>query len=473
MERLPRPEILELKAKLIIFVGAGSSPEKRDIYATAKELGVRSVILDGAGSWGTSMCEDGTIAAFFPVAFDEDDDATLANMLEAVNKVREQVGEPDGVATFMEIAVPIATRLAAKLGVPANPIEAVMNARDKHATRRISAAAGLPTPKHASIEGVSDLKPAADEVGFPAVLKPVGMFQSMGVVIVDSMSKLVEAYDTVLRELAEARAAATSTDDYRLTVARLGVKMVLEEFLDGEEQVVDIVMQDGECVYASVTDNWAATTSFFDCQGKFNETGASSPSVLTAAQQAELIGLGVASTKALGFQLGVFCLNLKYTSRGARLIEINSRMGGMFVRDHNRLCWGVDLVVEHLLATVGLRCRPPKASEPLCASAGIYVSAEASGVVTQTDVLAQYAQLAQLAKAPDASKGGVEQPLDFAYFKPLVARGERVLGPRDAADFPSWLCGFMLHAPTPQDAITRAMALNHDIVRRVGIEPAQ
>ena len=40
MERLPRPEILELKGKLVIFVGAGSSPEKRDIYATAKELGV-------------------------------------------------------------------------------------------------------------------------------------------------------------------------------------------------------------------------------------------------------------------------------------------------------------------------------------------------------------------------------------------------------------------------------------------------
>ena len=213
----------------------------------------------------------------------------------------------------MEIAVPIATRLAAKLGVPANPIEAVMNARDKHATRRISAAAGLPTPKHASIEGVSDLKPAADEVGFPAVLKPVGMFQSMGVVIVDSMSKLVEAYDTV-REL-QRRAPPPPAPTTTASKPRLGVKMVLEEFLDGEEQVVDIVMQDGECVYASVTDNWAATTSFFDCQGKFNETGAA-PLRPHRRPASGLIGLGVASAKALGFQLGVF-LNLKYTSRGA------------------------------------------------------------------------------------------------------------------------------------------------------------
>ena len=84
-----------------------------------------------------------------------------------------------------------------------------------------------------------------------------------------------------------------------------------------------MIFEGGECVYASVTDNWPATRSFEQSQGKFNETGSNSPSVLSDAQQAELVGLGVASTKALGFRLGVFCLNCKYTSRGARLIEIN------------------------------------------------------------------------------------------------------------------------------------------------------
>merc|ERR1712151_458941 len=91
-----------------------------------------------------------------------------------------------------------------------------------------------------------------------------------------------------------------------------------------------------------------ATRSF---EPKFNETGSNSPSVLTAEQQQELIDLSIGVTKALGFSLGVFCVNAKYTSRGARLIEVNCRMGGMFVHDHNLLCWGVDLVEEHLLAS--------------------------------------------------------------------------------------------------------------------------
>ena len=47
-----------------------------------------------------------------------------------------------------------------------------------------------------------------------------------------------------------------------------------------------MVFDSGECVFASVTDNWPATRSFEEAQGKFNETGSNSPSVLTDTQQA-------------------------------------------------------------------------------------------------------------------------------------------------------------------------------------------
>eukprot|EP00966_Prymnesium_polylepis_P278391 6432619-Prymnesium_polylepis.1 len=69
-------------------------------------------------------------------------------------------------------------------------------------------------------------------------------------------------------------------------------------------QVVDLVLHDGECTYAAVTDNWPASRSFEAAQGKFNETGSNSPSVLSDAQQAELTGLAISTTRALGFRLG-------------------------------------------------------------------------------------------------------------------------------------------------------------------------
>ena len=280
METLPcgeRREVLELHGKVVVCIGAGSSPEKRSIYETAHSLGVRVVILDGPGSWASSMLDEGIIAGYYPVSFDADPELTLANMLSAVERVRAEVGSPDGVCTFFEVAVPIATRLAAALGLPANPIEAVDQARDKHATRAVSARAGLPTPKHASIESADEVEAAAEVVGFPAVIKPIGMFQSMGVLRVNSYDELTSAYGQVLRELAHAREVAqgapipplstlpftrlhphlyvcplpsdgrhltltltliptptptlilaAGTHDYRATVASLGVKMVLE-----------------------------------------------------------------------------------------------------------------------------------------------------------------------------------------------------------------------------------------------------
>jgi len=207
------------------------------------------------------------------------------------------------------------------------------------------------------------------------------------------------------------------------------------------------------CVYGAVTDNWPATRSF---EPKFNETGSNSPSILTAEQQQELIDLSVGVTKALGLSLGVFCVNAKYTSRGARLIEVNCRMGGMFVRDHNLHCWGVDLVEEHLLATAGLPCSPPKAQAPLQYTGGVYPSVEMTGIIEDTDVLNEY--------LPSKRK-------DIVYMTPMVQPGDTALGPKDAVEFPTWICGYMCTAASAEEAIKKAQQINDDVVGKVIIQP--
>merc|ERR1712187_963917 len=257
----------------------------------------------------------------------------------------------------------------------------------------------------------------------------------------------------IIAEISRVKEEVQNSADYRATVGEMSSKMVLEEYMDGEEQVVDLIFSHGECVYGAVTDNWPATRSF---EPKFNETGSNSPSVLTAEQQQELIDLSIGVTKALGFSLGVFCVNAKYTSRGARLIEVNCRMGGMFVRDHNLLCWGVDLVEEHLLATVGIPCKPPKAQAPLQYTGGVYPSVEMSGVIHDVDVLNEY--------LPSKRK-------DIVYMTPMVQPGDAVLGPKDAIEFPSWICGYMCTAATLEEAISKAQMINDDIVAKVKIEP--
>ena len=80
-------------------------------------------------------------------------------------------------------------------------------------------------------------------------------------------------------------------------------------------------------------------------------------------------------------------MELKYTSRGPRLIEVNCRMGGGPVRLTNLLVWGVDLVEEHLLTCAGIPSRPPVAGRPLVHVAEYSVNAHKTGTIKSIDYL--------------------------------------------------------------------------------------
>lgn len=72
--------------------------------------------------------------------------------------------------------------------------------------------------------------------------------------------------------------------------------LMLEEYLDGPEVDVDLVLSEGEAVYGAITDNWPTVEPYF------NETGSNCPSILPTKQQQELMQMAVESTNCLGFK---------------------------------------------------------------------------------------------------------------------------------------------------------------------------
>lgn len=84
---------------------------------------------------------------------------------------------------------------------------------------------------------------------------------------------------------------------------------------------------------------------------------------------------------------GVFHVELKYTSRGPRLIEVNCRMGGGPVRNTNLLVWGVDLVEEQLMTSLGIPACPPVSPKPLMHIAEYSINADKSGYIENTEFL--------------------------------------------------------------------------------------
>jgi biotin carboxylase len=160
----------------------------------------------------------------------------------------------------------------------------------------------------------------------------------------------------------------------------MDLSIMMEEYLDGDEVDVDLVFSSHQPVYGAITDNWPTVEPYF------NETGSNCPSLLSRAKQMELMDLAVKAVQCMNFELGVFHVELKYTSRGARLIEVNARMGGGPVRDTNLLVWGVDLVEQQVLSCCGIKCRPAIARKPLNELAELTVNATVRTNLSQANL---------------------------------------------------------------------------------------
>eukprot|EP00201_Polytomella_parva_P001332 CAMPEP_0175085088 /NCGR_PEP_ID=MMETSP0052_2-20121109/28449_1 /TAXON_ID=51329 ORGANISM="Polytomella parva, Strain SAG 63-3" /NCGR_SAMPLE_ID=MMETSP0052_2 /ASSEMBLY_ACC=CAM_ASM_000194 /LENGTH=570 /DNA_ID=CAMNT_0016357021 /DNA_START=235 /DNA_END=1947 /DNA_ORIENTATION=+ len=415
-----------LKGAVMVFVTAGYSG-KRFIFEKAKELGVRSVVLDGPNGWVQLLEKDKIIEKFVPIDF-SDAETVFDRCLEALKKVEKSIGQLDGITTFCELAVPLASRLAESLGLPCNSSEAVDMARDKHKTREVLEKAGLPSPKHFRILSADDLSKAAAHVGFPAVIKPVSGAASIGVIRVDSVADLTKSYTRVVSDMKKARVVAgalvegNADDDDSVTGdagSWIDLVIMMEEYLDGSEVDCDLIFDDGEPYYGAVTDNWPTVEPYF------NETGSNCPSILSQEAQIDLLQLSVRCVQALGFKLGVFHVECKFTSRGARLIEVNCRMGGGPVRDTNLLVWGVDLVEEHLMACAGVPVRPLIVPKPLAHLGEYSVNAPKTGTITTFDFLAKY-----------------KDDPEVLYAKQLIPVNSRCVCVKDG--LPTWVCEIMI-----------------------------
>jgi len=414
-----------LRGRRILIV-MGSYPGKRPMYERARALGINLVVLDGPGHWTQSTVQEGLFERFIEV--DLLPQATLAE--RARQAVQGSGLTFDGVATFWELAGPLTAHLAQALGLVGHSPEAIAATRNKIRTREVCAAAGIPSPRFACIKSCVDLASAARHVGFPAVLKPVSAVSSTAAYRVDDEQALYRRYTQTIHEISgRLKPNGIHSDDLQELIWANNFDMTLEEYLDGEEFDVDCLLSEGELVYASVIYNLPQLYCM--------EVGTLTPAPFPAQQQAELVELTEQCLKALGFTTGAFHVEVKYTSVGPRLIEINARLGGGQNYRINQLVWGVDLVEQYLMTCLGLPIRPAKVAQPLVCIAECDVPCPTSGVIAHADFLDE------IARDPRV-----------LYCKASVQPGQRVTGPADGV--PDWL-GEVLVAGGTVEAASQAL----------------
>lgn len=242
----------------------------------------------------------------------------------------------DGVLTSCDYYLPTAARIAGHLGLPGPGPEAVANACRKDATRHVLADAGLPGPRFAVHEEFPDLARAAKEIGYPLVVKPVDLCAGMFVRRVDDEAQLAEAFRAL--------------DDFPVNARgqRRAPGVLLEELLDGPEVSVETVSYAGAVQVVGVTDKSIGGAP------AFIETGHMFPAALTSADTEAAEQTALAALKALGLVDGVVAhTEIKLTSAGPRVVEVNPRPAGNRITELVRHVTGIDLAAAFVDVALG------------------------------------------------------------------------------------------------------------------------
>jgi len=346
-----------IKGKNLLVVNTGNR-KKRFTLRRLRDLGCNLIILNASENWGSAYASHWILA----------DTSDHTSSLRAVKDFFTQHPElgPDGVITFWEDDVLLTARIRDRLGLIGIPYEVARKARDKYLFREFCHEHGLPAPGHALIPEEADPLESVRKLTFPMVVKPVYGASSAYVVRVNNAQELQETVDYLRHNI--------STDvESALSVSSA---IMAEEYIDGNEVDIDMLLQNGKIKFWSMSDNDATREPYFV------ETGQCIPTRLSPSQQLELVTMAEEMLELLGVEDGCIHFEAKYGSRGPMPIEINLRMGGDEVYYFVKTAWGVDLIENAAKVMLGQYVRRiVKPERPKKFVSGKYFLPPYSGVV--------------------------------------------------------------------------------------------
>jgi len=390
-------------ADAILIVGAGHNQVA--IVEKARSMGLFTVAMDGnAGAPGLAVA----------------DAAEVGDILDprAVASVASRHGVA-GIYCAAEMAVESAARAATDLGLPGVSPVVARRVRHKPTMRRALASAGVPNPRFVTAAGLDEAQAGLEDVGVPAVVKPVDRSASQGVLQVDHAEDLPLAF-------ARARKYARSGE------------VLIEEYMAGDEFCVDGLVYDGRYILGGITGKERSRPPYrFD-------VGIHMPPLVDGAIRDAIVGVVRAGLEAVGFTHGTTHVEVIVTDSGPRIVEIAGRPGGGRIpTDLIPLTYGMDYMADALRIALG---RPPVERRRFERGAALYWFPCPSGVVVEVRGRDEAAALA-----------GVEE-LVVSVQPGDVVRHITDCATRDRIGY------VMTSAPTAQEAVAVAKRV-HDTCR--------
>ncbi|MHB1444100.1 MAG: ATP-grasp domain-containing protein [Acidimicrobiales bacterium] len=295
--------------------------------------------------------------------------------------------------------VEVAARAAELLGLRHSSPASVHLTRDKVAMRRCLGAAGVRQPAF-RVSGPGRAAHRGTELGFPVVIKPMGMAGSRGVIRAD---------DRGAAQAAEARIRAILDEEGRPGEEDL----LVERFVPGAEVAVEAVMTGGRLRVLAVFDKPDPLDGPY-----FEETIYLTPPRLSAAQGNEIISVVAEAVAALGLSEGPVHAELRLAAEGPTVLEVAARtIGGLCGR---ALRFGAGISLEQVILSHALGLDPDDLAPPSRASGVMMIPIPAAGRLRSVEGL----EAARRVGLVDGIE--ITVPVD-TWLRPLP-EGDRYLG---------------------------------------------
>ncbi len=229
-------------------------------------------------------------------------------------------GPFDGIVAVGDRPAFLAALAAERLGIPYNSPASVEACRNKYLARERFRAAGLPVPEYFQAALAGDPSEAARKARYPAVLKPLGLSASRGVIRADNDEQFVAAFNRI-RALLESK-------EIRLQRETQNAFIQVEGFIPGREFALEGIVTDGRLKTLALFDKPDPLDGPF-----FEETIYVTPSREPQEVQRSLIGTVERAVRALGLARGPVHAEMRLNERGVWMLEVAARpIGGLCAR---------------------------------------------------------------------------------------------------------------------------------------------
>ena len=259
--------------------------------------------------------------------------------------------KPVAVLPGVEYAVPFAARLAERYGVPGAGYGGAQVLRDKHLLRQVSAAAGIRNPRSRPVAGAEEVRALLAEWGGTVILKPANRQAAVGTRVLTDPAAVDAAW-----------ADCTDQDEGIYQPDRgLELRMLVEEYVRGDEFSVELMSRGGERVFGNVTGKTLYPGD------RPIELGHTVPADVPAELTERLLAETERVLASVGFGTGfVHCEWIVDDSGVPCLVECAGRMPGDGIIDLIEYAWDVKIVEAYLdlmrgLPVEGLPTTAPRA----------------------------------------------------------------------------------------------------------------